>query len=82
MRPPRRRQLRSPYSNFAVLVLVPSEKLVLVPVPVYCAATAAAAGHGYFAFGVAEAMEHRLAARKLKAIIARIANKTGPRAAR
>jgi hypothetical protein len=34
------------------------------------------------AFGLAEAMEHRLGAAEVKAIIARIAKKTGPRAAR
>ena len=46
--------------------------LLLLPLP----------GTDPFAFGLAEALEHRLEAGKLKAIIARIANKTGPRAAR
>ena len=35
-----------------------------------------------FAFGLAEAPEHRLEEGELKAIIARVAKKTGPRAAR
>ena len=39
-------------------------------------------GTDTFAFGLAEALEHRLEAGKLKAIIARIAKKKGPRAAR
>jgi hypothetical protein len=46
--------------------------LLLLPLP----------GTDTFAFGLAEALEHRLEPGKLRAIIARIAKKTGPRAAR
>jgi hypothetical protein len=39
-------------------------------------------GTDTFAFGLADAMEHRVPKAELKAIIARIAKKKGPRAAR